>query len=175
MSSFSSPEKNIRSLGIKSTWHIADLGSGNGFYAIAAAQIAEAGIVFAVDVQKDLLERLDKHAKDLGVGNIKTIWGDIENVDGTRLRSESMDAVILANVLFQSENKQGMVDETYRILKTGGQLLIIDWSDSHGGLGPKPSHVLTSTDAKIFIKQAGYSIGEEIDAGEHHWGLICIK
>ena len=63
---FSDPEKNIEQFSLGKGMHVADFGTGSGFYALAAAEaVGETGRVYAIDVQKDLLEKLKKEAHNV--------------------------------------------------------------------------------------------------------------
>ena len=170
---FSDPEKNIAQLELREGDHVADLGAGVGFYSAAAGQVVGAsGQVYAVEVQKDLLDRLEHDMRHRGVHNVKVVWGDIEHVKGTRLRDSSMDAVLICNVLFQVEDRAGMLEEIQRIAKPGAKILVIDWSESFGGMGPRPEAVLPVIEAKSLFERAGFIFEKDIQAGEHHYGFI---
>src|SRR5690349_15540940 len=56
---FSEPSANLAKLGLVDGMKVVDLGAGSGFYSYEAARrVGATGRVYAVDVQKDLLERL---------------------------------------------------------------------------------------------------------------------
>jgi len=82
-----------------------------------------------------MLSKIQKHRRDAGLHNIEVVWGDIDTVGGTKIRDLMVDAVIISNVLFQSEHRQNVAKEAFRILKTGGEVMIIDWTDSYGKHG----------------------------------------
>ena len=107
---FSDPEKNIKQFGLGKGMHVADFGAGSGFYSFAAAQaVGETGRVYAIDVQNGLLTKLKNEAKNVRhLRNIEIIWADLEQVGGTKLKENSMDAIIAANVFFQLENKDNL-------------------------------------------------------------------
>jgi SAM-dependent methyltransferase len=86
-----------------------------------------------------------------------------------------VDVVIVANVMFQLDNKIGLADETLRILKPGGRILIVDWTDSYGGMGPSSNMVFTQQMAKELFESKGFIFVTGIIAGDHHYGLIFRK
>src|SRR4051812_46078127 len=107
---FSDPVKNVEKCGIQPGMDIADLGSGSGFYTIAAAKaLASTGRVYSIDAQKDLLLKLKNNATREGLYNVEVIWGDIEKENGTKLRESSIDLVFLCNVLFQMADKKNII------------------------------------------------------------------
>lgn len=174
---FASPEENILHLSFRPNMRVADFGAGSGAYSFAIARKIgeENGKVFAIDVQQDLLERLKSEADHLGLSNIETIWADIEHNGGTKIADESIDAAVVSNVLFQAESKTGLVEEVKRVLKPGGQVLLIDWVDSFSGMGPHAGAVISADDARLLFTKEGFSVRSTFDAGEHHYGLILQK
>ncbi|HQF41017.1 MAG TPA: methyltransferase domain-containing protein [Candidatus Paceibacterota bacterium] len=173
---FSEPQKNIEQLELKPGERVADLGCGVGAYSLAAAPLVGVdGKVYAVDIQKDLLERLRQEADRQGWRNIEVVWGDVERVSGSGLADGLVDAVIMANVLFMTKSVYTTVAEVKRILKGRGRLLVIDWSESFGGLGPQPGDVFDKNKAKQVFEGNGFALLREFPAGDHHNGLVFQK
>ena len=176
MAEFLNPAQALARLQLKDGMHVADFGCGSGFYSFAAAhRVGSRGRVSAIDVQKDLLDKLLEQAHREHVANLDIIWGDFDEVGGTKLREQSQDAVIISNVLFQSENKDVLAAECARVLKSGGEAMVIDWSDSFGNLGPHPDHVVSENAAEAYFTTAGLTFVERFDPGEHHYGLLFKK
>ena len=173
---FSDPVKNVEQCGILPGMDIADFGSGSGFYTLAAAKaLISSGRVYAIDAQKDLLAKLKNNAIREGLYNVEVIWGDIEKVGGTKLKDSSIDLIFLCNVLFQVEARTNVFKEMKRILKSGGRVLMVDWSDSFGGIGPKPDMVVKKEVAADMFQKEGFHLEREISAGSHHYGLLYKK
>ncbi|MDE2031284.1 MAG: class I SAM-dependent methyltransferase [Patescibacteria group bacterium] len=172
---FSNPKLNVAQLGLKEGMNVADFGAGTGLYSKEAAlKVGSTGKVYAIEIQKDMVRKLENDLKEWGVSNVNCIWGDIEKVGGTKISDSTMDAVILSNVLFQSSDKLGLIDETKRLLKHNGKVLLIDWSDSFNGMGPAPHHVVTEKTALDFFTKRGFKILEKISPSSHHYGIIFI-
>lgn len=174
--SFANPEENIKALGIYEGMFVADLGAGTGAYTIPLAEkVGESGRVYAVEVQKDFLTNIKNTATSRGLKNVELLWGNIEKLGGTKIKDGGVDAVVISNVLFQAEDKAGLLKEARRILKTGGKLLLIDWSDSFKNLGPAPQIVVTKESALSLCESNGFVLKNEINAGEHHYGLLMLR
>jgi len=155
---------------------VADLGAGSGFFTRAAARIVgETGVVWAVDVHRDLLPRLKNLAHAEGLNNVEVIHGDIEHMGGSHLPAEQFDACILANILFAAHNKHAAIAEVKRILKNGGRALVIDWSASFSGMGPHKDHVVTARTARGMFEEAGLVWVDDVPAGAYHWGFVVRK
>lgn len=170
---FSNPEQNVLQLGLREGMRVADFGAGTGAYSLSAGQhVGHTGHVYAIEVQKDLVKRLESEIKNWGVSNVECIWGNIEKNQGTKIADRSMDAIIIANVLFQAEDKLGLIDEARRILKKDGRILFIDWLSSFSGMGPSPEHVVTPEMAESLFKKRGFKFVEKINTNPHHYGII---
>jgi ubiquinone/menaquinone biosynthesis C-methylase UbiE len=173
---FSDPEKNIAQLSLGEGNYVADFGSGSGFYSFAAAEaVGSTGRVYALDIQKDLLQKVKKEAQARHLANIEIIWSDLDHLGGSKLREASMDAVVLANILFQLENKDNPIQEVKRILKKGGRVLVIDWLSSFGGVGPQAKDVLSKEKSQELFVKHGFVLDREISAGAQHYGFIFRK
>jgi ubiquinone/menaquinone biosynthesis C-methylase UbiE len=173
---FSDPVKNVEQCEILPGMDIADFGSGSGFYSLASAKaLISTGRVYAIDAQKDLLTKLKNSASREGLYNVEVIWGDIEKPNGTKLREASVDFVFLCNILFQVDDKDGVIKEVKRVLKPAGRVLVVDWVDSFGGIGPSPKMVVKKDKAMTMFEKAGFHMDKDINAGAHHYGLIYKK
>jgi ubiquinone/menaquinone biosynthesis C-methylase UbiE len=173
---FADPSSNVSKFGLAPGMHIADLGAGSGAYTIPAAKaVSPNGRVYACEVQKELLTRMKNDATAEHITNIEYIWSNIEKTGGSKLGDRSMDGVIVSNVLFIVEDRPAFLNEVKRILKPGGKVYFIDWTDAFGGMGPHPDHVITEAKAKELFAQYGFTAESSFDTGAHHYGVIFKK
>lgn len=172
---FSDPQKNIAELGITDGMKVVDLGAGSGFYAIEAAKkVGPRGMVYAVDVQQDLLNKIKNGASMIGLHNVEIVWGNIEKIGGTKLREAIADCVILSNTLFQIavEDRDNLALEAKRLLKSGGKLLLVDWM---AGSPLSPKNVIPRMVSEGIFQKIGFKLEKSFDAGDHHYGIIFKK
>lgn len=173
---FSDPSHTIAQFELQSGSTVADLGAGTGVLSVLAAEaVGEAGKVYAIEVKKELLEKLKSRAKAARTHNVEALWGDIERLHGTHLKDAAVDTCIASNVLFQIEHKDGFVAEVKRILKHGGRVLLVDWKESYKNMGPHIEHVVTEVEARRLFEKGGFQYMKKIDAGQHHYGLVFRK
>lgn len=173
---FSDPQEIITHIGIESGAHVADIGAGTGaFSAPLSRVVGDDGRIYAVDFQKEILKKLKNDLREKGIGNVRVFWGDIEELGGTTLSDESMDCCVVANTLFAASDKEGLCKEAFRILRRGGTLAIIDWSDSFGNLGPTADQIITERQAREIAESTGFHYQKEIPAGDHHYGMVFTK
>lgn len=169
---FTDPIKNLKALGLKEDDIVADLGAGTGFYSIAAGHIVSKGKVYAIEINKDFLGTIKNKAKEAHLNNVEILWGNIEKRGGTKIGDGILDAVIVSNVLFQIEDKEQFVLEVKRILKPKGKILLIDWSESSI---MNANTTFPKIKAREIFEKKDFLFDREINAGEHHYGMILIK
>jgi len=100
---------------------ILDYGCGIGFNTIPAAEIVgREGTVYALDIHPLAIKSVEKRIREKGLKNVKTILSDLN----TGLPDESVDVVLLYNVLPMVKNRPALIKELYRVLKPGGVLSV---------------------------------------------------
>ncbi len=151
---------------------IADFGAGSGHYMKPLSEaVGKSGKVYLCEIQKALVEGLGIKAREQHLLNVHPVWCDFETIGGTKLKDGTLDAGLISNTLFQATDKEIALKEVARVLRKGGKLFIIDWTDSFGGLGPQPGHVVREEDAKVLAQSVGFTFDRSFPAGEHHYGL----
>lgn len=173
---FMHPERIIAKLEIRPGMIIADFGAGGGYFTIPAARIAgENGKVYAIDVQKQTVNLIRSKANLEHLLNVETVWADLERPQGSHLPAESVDAVIVANILFQAEAKHEVLAEAWRVVKSGGRLAILEWDETSFPAGPPPEKRMTKGLARRMAEGVGFKLEKEFEAGSHHYGLLFKK
>ena len=100
---------------------IADLGAGEGAFALLLAQRAKK--VIAVDSSEKMIDVGRDHAQRIGIKNIDFRIGDMEELP---IRSASVDCVFFSQSLHHALHPQRALEEAARILRPGGRIVILD-------------------------------------------------
>jgi len=113
----------FREIGIKEGQAVLDFGCGGGNYTIPAAEVVgKAGKVYAIDKNEEVLINLAQKVESEGLRNIELIKTSGEMKIG--LEDESIDLVLLYDVLHHISERRKIFDEVYRVLKTGALLSV---------------------------------------------------
>ena len=179
---FLEPERIVQNFGLEKGDYVADFGVGHGFFTIAVARaVGNSGKVYALDVQKSVLEVVRAKARVNHLLNIETVWADLDEPGGSRIKDNFIDLVLVTNILFQAEKKDVVMQEAYRIVQPGGKMVAVEWDspESIGTTGLKvgpPSELrLKKEQVKELAQQAGFRLDREFEAGSHHYGLLFKK
>jgi len=118
-------ERFLREIGIREGHIVLDFGCNEGHYAIPAAKVVGSkGRVYAVDKDKEPLDKLEETARLQGLENIETVQTTGE--PKIALEDESVDVVLLYDVLhyMSKDERKKLFGEIYRVLNPGGFLSV---------------------------------------------------
>ena len=170
---FVDPAAVVKQLSVKPGDKIADFGSGAGYFSFEfAKQVGSDGIVYALDVLPAALEAVVSRAKILGLTNIVTRRVNLERENGSTLGNESIDWVVLKDMLFQNQKKNIILREVMRVLKPGGRTLIMEWSVEGSLVGPEKELRISHEQMKILLEEAGFMLEREINVGGFHYAFV---
>ncbi len=165
--------------GVTEGMTVADLGCGShGFFVFQASKmVGDKGVVYAVDIQKPVLEAIDSKLRLDNVGNVRTVRTDLEVVGAARtsIPDGSLDVDFLINTLYQTKDYTAVCREAARMLKNGGRLLIIEWKKTAAPMGPEVSRRLDQAIARQCAEAAGLILEKNFVAGQYHYGMVFVK
>jgi len=100
---------------------IVDLGAGEGMISQLLAERAKK--VICVDSSKSMVRLGTDLSKRKGLANLEYKLGDIEKVP---LAAKSVDLALMSQSLHHAQKPEVALAEAFRVLKPGGQLIVID-------------------------------------------------
>jgi ubiquinone/menaquinone biosynthesis C-methylase UbiE len=164
---------------------VADIGCHEGYMSFKlSAVVGDQGRVYAVDVEQNKLEKLEAHAKERGVTNVKTIKGDY---DDPKLPDATLDAVIIVDTYHEMDDHDDILSHVFKSLKTGGRLVICEpIADSRKDLpraDQENKHELAMKHALEDLQRAGFKIQEKKEnfvdrvkvKGDRMWVVVAVK
>lgn len=118
-SAFINPSRILREIGLQKGQIMLDYGCGVGMFTIPASEIVgDDGVVYALDINPLCIKAVEREIRKRGIANVKTILSDRE----TGLPDESVDVVLVYDVLQMITDKRGLMKELHRVLKPDGSL-----------------------------------------------------
>jgi ubiquinone/menaquinone biosynthesis C-methylase UbiE len=130
------PDQIMDSLAIADGAAVADIGAGAGWFTMQLARrVGPNGIVYAQDVQRQMLEAIRRRVAREGLRNVETRLGagSVPN-----LPDKSLDAVLVVDVYPEVENRVTFLRNLAAALKPGGRLGVVNYKPGRGGPGPAP-------------------------------------
>ena len=129
--------KLIQNMGIKPNDTIADIGAGSGYHVFRIAPIANKGMVYAVDIQTEMLMAIENIKETSKIKNIKTILGSEESV---YLPENSVDKILMVDVYHEFSFPIEMITSIKSALKPEGELFLIEYRAEDRNLPIKKIH-----------------------------------
>lgn len=173
---FVDPAAIVRKLELAPGSIVADFGCGAGYFTFEAAKAVGAeGKVYALDILTAALEAVMSRMKVLGLSNVETKRANLEKIGGSGLPPESVDWVILKDMLFQNNNKELILQEIFRILKPDGKIFLMEWIPEDVPMGPEEGMRVSEEDTRTLIEKIGFHPERNIPAGDFHYALIARK
>ena len=150
----------IKNMKIKTNETIADIGAGSGFHVFKMAPLAKNGLVYAVDIQPEMLEAIELKKRSKKVSNVETVLGSEKSIN---LPKNSLDKILLVDVYHEFSYPAEMVESIKNALKPNGQLFLIEYRGEDSSVPIKKIHKMTEKQSIAEMEVAGFKLIENID------------
>jgi ubiquinone/menaquinone biosynthesis C-methylase UbiE len=168
---FLDPAGILKNIPLKDDMLACDFGCGSGGWALPLSVILSNGLVYAVDILPESISALRGKAARQNIFNISPMLADVEK--GVKIDDKQVDLALLTNILFQINDKEGLIKECRRILKSRGWLLIVDYKKD-ASFGPAEGR-LDPEDILPLLDKLGFREEKRISAGKYHWAILLNK
>ncbi|MCC6545390.1 MAG: class I SAM-dependent methyltransferase, partial [Nitrospirae bacterium] len=139
----------------KSGQVVADIGAGTGYLTAKLSEcVGESGIVYAVDIQQEMIDYARKNVLDRGLKNVVLVLGDMDN---PKLSPEKMDAIILLSAYHEIARPVEYVKKLRSALKPYGKLAILEFTDECP-IGPPLKFRLPEDMVMHEVQQADFTL-----------------
>jgi ubiquinone/menaquinone biosynthesis C-methylase UbiE len=128
------PDLVMDALGIGERSVVADVGAGGGWFTVRLARrVGPNGVVYAQDVQQQMLDSISRRVVREGFSNVHYVRGERSD---PKLRPATLDAVLMVDTYHEFENPVALLRGARQALKQAGRVGIINFRSDGGGPGP---------------------------------------
>lgn len=159
-------DRVVELLGLRSGMTVADVGAGNGEWAVEfARRVGPAGRVFATEISADRLDDIRKAAAAASLDNVVAV----EATDSTSgLPEACCDAILMRHVYHHLTRPEATLASLRAALKPGGQMIVIDfearwWSPPAGVDENRGGHGMPMALLGEELTRAGFDVLRSID------------
>ncbi len=167
------PDQIMDALGLADGSVVADLGAGGGWFTVRLAKrVGPNGLVYAEDIQPQMIEAIHRRVAREGLGNVVPVLGLADN---PALPSSSLDAALMVDTLYEVENRQQLLTNVRDALKAGGRLGVVEYRSDGGGPGPAPEERMPSQQVVRAAEAAGFRLLRHEQFLPYQYLLIFVR
>lgn len=156
---YQKPHEVIMALGLRGGEIIADVGAGSGYFTFRLApHLGEQGKVYAVDVSPDMILHINRRIRELKVKNVVSV---LAAPDDPLLADRSVDRFFFSDSWHHIENQTQYLALMKRMLKPGGQVVMIDFHKKELPVGPPMQMKLAREDVIKQLESNGFRLSKE--------------
>ena len=140
------PDLVLKALKLKPGEAVADIGAGTGYYSRRLARIVGTnGVVYAVDIQPEMLGILTNTMARLKLGNVRPVLGTISD---PRLAPASVDLILMVDVYHEFDHPREMTLAMTQALKPEGRMVFVEFRGEDPQVPIKPLHKMTEAQVR---------------------------
>lgn len=166
------PDLIWQTLGLKQARRLVDIGAGTGFFAVPFCDKMEDGIVYACDTSDTMLQWMKENLADTYTNRVIPLKSSESQIP---LEGGLADLVYMINLHHELEDPCAMLEESARLLKPGGKLMIIDWKVAETPGGPPQSIRIPESTIAAQLQNAGFTAIQHHDTLPYHCFLVATK
>lgn len=160
----------LSDMGLEPGMTFVDIGCGPGFFTRPALDVVgPGGLVYAVDVQQEMLQALKDRLWAENLRPLLSPDGSLPMEDGC------VDLALCAYVLHEAASAESFLGEIKRVMKAGAKLIIIDWDRLREENGPPYADRVSRNEAAGLIRGAGLNIVNESVFSSSHYLFQITK
>jgi precorrin-6B methylase 2 len=164
--------KLIENLGIKLNDIIADVGAGSVHHVFKIAPLAKKGLIYAVDIQNEMLIEIQSKIESFDFKNIKIVLGSEKSI---HLPKNSINKILMVDVYHEFNYPKEMLESIKNALKPDGQLFLVEYKGEDPKIPIKKIHKMTEKQAVKEMEVAGFVLKENIKNLPWQHCMVFIK
>jgi ubiquinone/menaquinone biosynthesis C-methylase UbiE len=169
---YQKPQEVLAALALREGEVVADIGAGSGYFTVRLARaVGEKGRVYAVDISPDMIRHLNRRVRDEGLRNVVTVLSD---PDDPLLAEASVDRFVVVDTWHHIEDQAKYLALMRRMLRPGGQVVMIDFQKREMPIGPPLSMKIAREDLVTEMEGAGWRLAREHTFLPYQYFLVFV-
>jgi len=164
--------KLIKNMSIESNDVVADIGAGSGYHAFRMASLVPNGLIYAVDIQTEMLMAIENKKTFSEISNIETILGTEKSV---QLPKNSVDKILMVDVYHEFSFPVEMISSMKNALKSNGELFLIEYRAEDPLVPIKKIHKMSEKQAVKEMEAAGFKLRKNIENLPWQHCMVFVK
>jgi ubiquinone/menaquinone biosynthesis C-methylase UbiE len=156
------PDIVIRSMDLENGDTVAEIGAGTGFFTRRlATEVAPEGVVWANDIQPEMLELMREYLARDGISNVRQVLGE---EDDPRLPADTFDWVLMVDVYHEFQQPVPMLEKIHAALKPDGRVALVEYrAEDESAAHIMPSHRMSKKQVLAEWVPAGFVLVKTVD------------
>ncbi|MFK8112616.1 MAG: class I SAM-dependent methyltransferase [Rubripirellula sp.] len=151
--------ESFKQLQLKPGMTVCDLGCGNGYWSLPMARdVGETGRVLAVDIQREMLQKLRERSAKVKLNNIEPVHG---KVDDPNLPAAEVDLLLMVDVYHEFSHPESMLWGIRRSLTPTGVVALLEYREEDPTVPIKPLHKMSKHQILKEYHQNGFKLVRE--------------
>ncbi|BAQ67138.1 class I SAM-dependent methyltransferase [Geminocystis sp. NIES-3709] len=146
------PSKVIEALNLQANDRIADIGAGSGYFSFRIAQKVPQGLVYAVDVQPEMIDIIDFLAKESPDLPVLPVLG---SETSPNLPPESINFALMVDTYHEFAYPREMMEGIVKALKTQGKVVLVEYRKENPLIMIKGVHKMSEKQVKKEMEAVG--------------------
>jgi arsenite methyltransferase len=164
------PAEVVDALKLKPGDVVADIGAGSGYFTRRlASKVLPSGLVYAVDIDENMLRHIHKTIEKLNQRNIVPV---LSATNDPMLAPGSIDLIFICNTYHHFTNRADYNKRLARVLKKGGRLVIVDYHKKQLPVGPPPDEKLAKEEVTKELTASGFKLVQDVTMLPYQYFLV---
>jgi precorrin-6B methylase 2 len=150
----------LKNMNIEPNDTIADIGAGSGYHVFRMSSMAYSGLIYAVDIQEEMLDEMQSKKDSKNINNVELVLGTVRSVN---LPENSVDKILLVDVYHEFNYPYEMMQSINKALRPNGKIYLIEYRGEDSTVPMVRVHKMTKKQAVKEMKAVGFKLKRNLN------------